>query len=1092
MLGPIEAREEERALVLGGPKQRALLAILLLSRNERVSRDRLIDDLWGERPPPSAGHTLDDYVSRLRKALGADRIVRRSGGYLLRVEPEELDLDRFERLAREGREHLASGEPRRAAAVLAEALALWRDTPLSEIPDSPFAAREASRLEEQRLAVLEDRLEADLACGGGPELVAALETLVAEHPLRERLIGALMLALYRAGRQAAALEVFARARRHFSGELGIEPGPQLAQLQRQILSHDTSLSGSRRRRPAARRRSRRWLIVAVALAITAAGTAAILALLTNAPPRTSSGASTERLLRLDARSGRVESTSPLPGATASIAVGGRSLWVADTTEEELLRADAGTGATTDRVPLGTQPGEIALTKSSVWVSSATAPTVTRIDIATDQVRQTLHLGGAASALAFADGSLWIGDAADNALLQVDPGSGNVVQTISIGTEPAAIASRGPTLWVAGYDSGTVVAVDTRSHRIVARVQVGQGPSALAFANSSLWVANRLDGTVSRVDPAADRVLETLPTGSGPVAVTAGGTSVWVANEYASTVTRINADSGAISGTIRTGGEPTALTADPRAAKPRLYIATRPATSRPGGTLILLASRRFLSIDPQLENEVPAAEFLGLVNDGLIAYDHSAGPQGSELVPDLALAIPTATDGGRSFTFTLRPGIRYSTGRLVEATDFARGARRLFRVRSPAAAFFDGIEGASSCEDAGRKCRLSGVLADDETRTVTFHLRTPDPDFLFKLALGFVVPVPPGTPTHDVGTHPIPGTGPYKLSTIGAHRIVLTRNPRFREWSHAAQPNGNPDRIEWRFGALPSAEVRAVLRGRADWTGDLPTNLGSLARNHPLQVHSNTFPTVFFVQINTHDPPFTSVRARRALNYAVDRDTVAHMYGALANAPTCQIIPPGLPGYRRYCPYTLDPTPSGRWLAPNLHRAHALTATTDERDKAVTIWDISDTGNAEPLIPYLSRLLQRLGYLPSIHVLTPAHLNRTSPAARARVDLLPVTFGPDYPTPAELYDLFLACHGAYNWHQFCNPRLDREARRAEAERITNPPASARLWASVDRQLVNLAAWIPLTSQRIIDITSRHLRNYTFSPVYHFLPAQAELR
>jgi peptide/nickel transport system substrate-binding protein len=159
--------------------------------------------------------------------------------------------------------------------------------------------------------------------------------------------------------------------------------------------------------------------------------------------------------------------------------------------------------------------------------------------------------------------------------------------------------------------------------------------------------------------------------------------------------------------------------------------------------------------------------------------------------------------------------------------------------------------------------------------------------------------PPAAP--PARKRPIPGTGPYRFSKIEARRILLARNPRFLEWSHAAQPNGNSDRIEWRFGASPNNEAQAVLHGQADWAGDLPTNLNALARNHPLQIHSNTFPTVFFVQLNTHDPPFTSVRVRRALNYAVDRATVARMYGALANTPTCQMIPPGLPGYHRYCP-----------------------------------------------------------------------------------------------------------------------------------------------------------------------------------------------
>src|SRR5436190_19305390 len=175
ILGPVEASRAGQPIALGGPKQRALLAIFLLRANQVVSRDRLIDGLWGERPPPGAGQTLDSYVSRLRKALEPDRLMRRSSGYALRVEPGELDLDRFELL-------LASGD-------LGAALALWRGPALADLLFEPFAAAEAERLEERRLAVTEDWLERQLAAGGGADLVAELEQLVSEHPLRERLLG---------------------------------------------------------------------------------------------------------------------------------------------------------------------------------------------------------------------------------------------------------------------------------------------------------------------------------------------------------------------------------------------------------------------------------------------------------------------------------------------------------------------------------------------------------------------------------------------------------------------------------------------------------------------------------------------------------------------------------------------------------------------------------------------------------------------------------------------------------------------------------------------------------------------------------------
>src|SRR3954449_9783826 len=199
VLGPLVVRRGDDDEPLRGPKQRSLLAMLLLQANEVVGRDRLIDGLWGERAPPTAGHTLDSYVSRLRKAVGEDRLRRRAPGYVLRVEPGELDLDRFEQALQRGREALARGEPAEAAQTLQDGLALWRGPSLADLQYEAFAREAIERLEERRIQALEQRLEAELALGHSAELVPELEALVREHPFRERLLGHLMLALYRAG-----------------------------------------------------------------------------------------------------------------------------------------------------------------------------------------------------------------------------------------------------------------------------------------------------------------------------------------------------------------------------------------------------------------------------------------------------------------------------------------------------------------------------------------------------------------------------------------------------------------------------------------------------------------------------------------------------------------------------------------------------------------------------------------------------------------------------------------------------------------------------------------------------------------------------
>jgi DNA-binding SARP family transcriptional activator len=282
VLGPVEVVADGGPVPLPAAKPRALLAILLLDRNRVVSVGRLIDDLWGEEPPETATKALQGYVSQLRKALGADRLLTKSPGYSLLVEEGELDLDRFERLAREGRELLAAGDSKAAAKRLAEALELWRGTPFAEFSE-PFARDAGARLEDARLAALEERIEADLALGRHARLIPELEELVAREPLRERPRAQLMLALYRSGRQADALELYRRTRETLSDELGIEPSLELQELERRMLQHDPTLE--RARTPAREaddgaavsfvRRPQLLVLAALALAAAAAVIAAV-------------------------------------------------------------------------------------------------------------------------------------------------------------------------------------------------------------------------------------------------------------------------------------------------------------------------------------------------------------------------------------------------------------------------------------------------------------------------------------------------------------------------------------------------------------------------------------------------------------------------------------------------------------------------------------------------------------------------------------------------------------------------------------------------------------------------------------------------
>jgi DNA-binding SARP family transcriptional activator len=248
ILGPLEAFDGERALSLGGARQRAVLALLLLRRNEAVTRDVIVDQLWGESPPATAAKVLQNCISALRKELpnGGEALRTVGAAYALAVRPDELDRDRFEQALAKGRAALAAGENEQAAEQLRAALALWRGGPLCDFAYERFAQEEIVRLEELHVEAVEDRVEADLACGRAEELVAELEALVSRHPVRERLRRQLMLALYRSGRQAEALAAYRDARQTLLGELGIEPTRALQELEKAILAQDPALEGTTR------------------------------------------------------------------------------------------------------------------------------------------------------------------------------------------------------------------------------------------------------------------------------------------------------------------------------------------------------------------------------------------------------------------------------------------------------------------------------------------------------------------------------------------------------------------------------------------------------------------------------------------------------------------------------------------------------------------------------------------------------------------------------------------------------------------------------------------------------------------------------
>jgi peptide/nickel transport system substrate-binding protein len=750
-------------------------------------------------------------------------------------------------------------------------------------------------------------------------------------------------------------------------------------------------------------------------------------------------------LRVDSKGS--DQRIPLPGAAAAITAGAGSLWLADPDAGAVLRLDPAARTVADQIPVGGSPGALATGGGSIWGASVPGDHVARIDPPTGAITQTVPLGTArASALTFGDGSLWVADIVDNAVIEIDPRSGAERSMLTLDFRPTALAVAHGSIWVAGYDAGVIAEVEAGSGRTVATVHVGNGPSALVVGLGAVWVANTLDSTVSRVDPGSDSVVATIPVGSGPGALAVAGRSVWVANQYSGNVSRIDPRRNAVVDTTSVDGNPTALAATGATA----WVGTRPAVQHRGGTLVLLHARP-ISIDPAINVDLLPPVSDSLTRDGLVTYNHVSGPKGIQLVPDLAIGLPDPTDEGRTYTFRLRPGIRYSDGRRLHPADFRRAVERLFRLGSEGRALFDGIQGAERCDAA--RCDLSrGIVTDDTARTVTFHLEAPDPDFLKNLAEhGLATAVPPGAPFRDTGFDPIPGTGPYKIASASKREIRYVRNPLFREWSHAAQPDGNPDEIITRFGLTPDQEVRAVQEGRADWLADnVPARLlPALRRQVASQLHRGiVIPTTDFFQLNTTLPPFDDVRVRKALNLAIDRRAIVRIYGGSELAgPTCQILPPGLSGYRRYCPYTLDPTASGTWKAPDFARARRLVSASGTRGTPVTVWGWTDDPTISPrVIFYTATVLRRLGYPTLVRLIAHASIGQQSPSTLARIQLIAAGWGD---TPYGFFATFFSCGGASNHGNFCDPRIDRAILHARSLVATNPRVAASLWAKIDR-------------------------------------------
>jgi DNA-binding SARP family transcriptional activator len=514
-----------------------LLALLALHAREIVATDRLIEELWGSSPPPTAAKALQNLVSQLRRSLGADSIATRPPGYSLRLDADDLDARRFERLAAEGHRQLEE-DPGRAGQTLLEALGLWRGRALDDFAYEDFAQSEITRLDELRLGAIEDRIDADLAMGRATELVPELEPLVSAHPLRERLRGQLMLALYRSGRQADALEAYRSGRRLLDGELGLEPNDELQRLERAILNHDPSLEPPvvrRVERPSAARRRR--------------------------PSRTEARVPPDSVAVIDPQRSRVVAHVPVGRRPVALAIGHGSVWVASADDGTVSRIHPDRREIIRTIGIGAPAIDLAVATGAVWVANGSDGTVSRIDPSADAVVETIDLRGASElvwnptyAVDADDDSVWIA-AGPHHVLRIDPATNEPSAIIDVGHVPVGLALGEEALWVV-TTAERALRIEPHTNTATAEVPIGL-PVALTACKQAVWVSDQR-GQVWRINPDTGTVTQTTPVGGWLMGLCATDEAVFAANNADGTVVQIDPEDGRVVGLVPVGHAPTDL------------------------------------------------------------------------------------------------------------------------------------------------------------------------------------------------------------------------------------------------------------------------------------------------------------------------------------------------------------------------------------------------------------------------------------------------------------------------------------------------------------------------------------------------------
>jgi YVTN family beta-propeller protein len=787
----------------------------------------------------------------------------------------------------------------------------------------------------------------------------------------------------------------------------------------------------------------------------------------------------------------------------------------------LVAIDPKTNKVVGQTSVGTIPGPMTYAAGSLWVGNIEDRTISRVNPKTLDVIRSIQVKEIPDDLTTVAGAPWIGGQLpgenavsvrrldpqfnslgrptrignvvpggdvgvegrgnelyaapnDGLITKIDPSTGKTLRSVDVRAQNWGLTLDNDVIWTASGDGNTVTRVDANG--LVTPITVGHSPIGLAIGGGSVWVSDRLDDTVTRIDPATNSVKSTTPVGRSPGDIAFGDGSIWAANHGSGTVSRIDAKTGKVIATIHVGQAPNSVLF----AGGRVWVTVERKPPAPpanvGGTLRITAENGPGPLDPALAFNDVAWQLMAPMCVKLLNYPDASGAKGSVLHAEAAEALPAISRDGRTYTFHIRKGYRFSppSNQPVTAAVFKYSIER--SLNSKMKGFAKTLLGDIAGEDAflaGKARGISGIRANGDTLTI--ELRAPGPDLPVRLTLPFFGAVPVGTPLDPRGVEPIPMAGPYYEKDISGDQITLMRNPNYR----GARPR-RVERIDFTSGVGRARSARMIIKGAADLSRDAvsPTTFKSMlaryggkprARHKGPLLLARSLPAVQYAVLNFTRPLFRDVRMRQAVNYAIDRTAFAPLGTPgqpLAADPNDQILPPGIPGYR---PVEIYPN------HPDLAKARALAG--GGRHRAV-LYNCNIPA-CRPFAQLLTTQLAKIGIEVETKELSFNQLYARAAKPGEPYDIAFQGWLADYADPYDFLNALLL-DGADVEPPFTDPRY---AGRLRAAARLSGPKRYLAYAKLDEEITRDAApWAAINNTLVYDFVGPRVGCLVSQPLY----------